>query len=438
MAGSLIPDTGNVRTNTAVAMRNYLAAADNANKALLEPGKIINDLIDRNMAQEKMAEDKRRFEAEMAMRKSDTDYARGRDVLKDTKERMTNEAIQATLDPSKYGAGKMAGEQAAIQSGLANLSPEERVVAEAQVKANYNPSTSREQWITGAVNGPNVNQANVLEASKAKFDKERLDPNSDVYKNLKASEMGIFRQQQGIAHANRMAEIGASKADRKEETYPMFTKQPDGSLISVEVPKSQLDSFRAQGYSLGKLSNIPAVKEAKDEKGSYTQKDVDTLVSKFDPWTITGGSRNEATALINSLKKVHVGSGPGQIKEKDFNDVIGSALTISSNGDSFSKSLFEDVVKSNLLKNEKVAEVVGGYKQPVAAPQATETPVSPVNTGPVKFTLPAEGATITLANIKKDSEMLRNAGFGPKKPESYIKDKIDAKYGIGAYDRVAK
>lgn len=410
---------------------------------LLQSGNMITQALGSVNAKEKdiakTAEEQRRWDlsnnrAELQASREEDRYKQGL-----AKEAATNDALSAVLNPNQFTASKVSAERTAIEDSLRNLSPTDRAIAQQQLANNYNSVASGKGWADAALANNKADIGSVMSAKANDYALKAKTPGTLEYNAALKAEQDNYKWEQGIAHSNRMAEIGASKADRKEETYPMFTKQPDGSLVSVEVPKSQLDSFKAQGYSLGKLSNIPAAKDPKDGKGSYSQKDVDALVSKFDPWTITGGSKNEATDLISSLKKVHVGTGPGQIKEKDFNDVIGSALTISSNGDSFSKSLFEDVVKSNLLKNEKVAEVVGDYKKPDASTKSVDVPSTQPSVIPTSnFTLPKEGATITLANIKKDSELLRNGGFGPAKSESYIRDKIDSKYGIGAYDRVAR
>ena len=134
---SLIPDTGSLSTNTTGAMQNYLSTVRSTNDALEKPTDILNTHI-KNML------DQRRIEEDMALKRSADARAQTelgmqqaeRDRI--NKERTaTNEAIQAVVNPNQYGAGKMATEQKAIQQSLANLNPEERAVAEQQIKYEY-------------------------------------------------------------------------------------------------------------------------------------------------------------------------------------------------------------------------------------------------------------------------------------------------------------
>lgn len=211
---SLIPDTGSLSTNTTGAMQNYLNTVRSTNDALEKPTDILNTHI-KNML------DQRRIEEDMALKRSADARAQTelgmqqaeRDRI--NKERTaTNEAIQAVVNPNQYGAGKMATEQKAIQQSLANLSPEERAVAEQQIKANYDPMASQKGWLDVATNAQGVDVGRMLDIKNRDYEVKAKTPGTPEYIAAQNAQFDLYKKEQAIAHQNRMGEIGAQTASQ--------------------------------------------------------------------------------------------------------------------------------------------------------------------------------------------------------------------------------
>ena len=132
------------------------------------------------------------------------------------KELATNEAMRAVLDPKGYQASKMATEQNAIQQSLANLSPEERVVAEQQIKASYDPAASGKQWLDVAQGAKGVDIGKIFDTKSRQYEIAAKTPGTPEYIAAENAKMDLFKREQAIAHGNRMAEIGAQAAASRE------------------------------------------------------------------------------------------------------------------------------------------------------------------------------------------------------------------------------
>ena len=195
-----------------------------------EVGSILTDFADRQqrqyqlglsnaMEQAKAAEEKKRWDianarAEAQAKRQEDEYQRG--IAKET---ATNEALKAVLDPKKYQESKMAGEQAAIQSSLANLSPQDRVVAEQEIKANYRPEVSREQWLATALSGDNADQSKVLSTKKSVYDIAASTPGTPEYEaKVKADRAErLWESNLQLGKQKELARYSNSLADNKEE-----------------------------------------------------------------------------------------------------------------------------------------------------------------------------------------------------------------------------
>jgi len=211
---SLIPDTGTINTSTTGAMQNYLATVRNTNEAIEKPADILNTHIKNMLDQRRIEEDmalKRnadvRAQTELGMQQAERDRI--------NKERIaTNEALQAVVNPNQYGAGKMATEQKAIQQSLANLNPEERVVAEQQIKANYDPMASQKGWLDVATNAPGVDIGRMLDIKNRDYEVKAKTPGTPEYIAAQNAQFELYKKEQAIAHQNRMGEIGAQTASQ--------------------------------------------------------------------------------------------------------------------------------------------------------------------------------------------------------------------------------
>lgn len=240
-----------------------------------EVGSILTDFADRQqrqyqlglsnaMEQAKAAEEKKRWDitnarAEAQAKRQEDEYQRG--IAKET---ATNEALKAVLDPKKYQESKMAGEQAAIQSSLANLSPQDRVVAEQEIKANYRPEVSREQWLATALSGDNADQSKVLTTKNALLNMRLNDPTSDEYEaKVKADraekEWAINTQ------ANKQMQLEKYRADLADKKE---SKALAGLLAGFQTPTEK-------EVEVGKTSNQGVIDSVNKVNAAYEKKATD-------------------------------------------------------------------------------------------------------------------------------------------------------------------
>lgn len=259
-----------------------------------EVGSILTDFADRQqrqyqtglsnaMEQAKAAEEKKRWDitnarAEAQAKRQEDEYQRG--IAKET---ATNEALKAVLDPKKYQESKMAGEQAAIQSSLANLSPQDRVVAEQEIKANYRPEVSREQWLATALSGDNADQSKVLSTKNALLNMRLNDPTSDEYKANYKAELDKAKELNNITVGGQMSVLGAQRkwADDKEQkeldkqakeskkVLDIFTNVP---LTSGGVSKTALSDIETRHKDLVSKLNNASSKEDKQKVATEIHK----------------------------------------------------------------------------------------------------------------------------------------------------------------------
>lgn len=125
----------------------------------------------------------------------------------------TGQAISAMLRPEEFMKGKMLGEQNAIEQSLANLTPEERAVAQQQLKDNYNPEISKQQWLQTAMANPNIDQSKLLSAQASKLTMDLNDPTSDAYKAKEQADLDNYKRKLGISKSIEKAEENKKISD---------------------------------------------------------------------------------------------------------------------------------------------------------------------------------------------------------------------------------
>lgn len=178
-------------------------------------GESLNYLRDREVADYKTAEEQRRYDiqnarAEAQAKRQEDEY--NRTIAKET---ATNEALKAVLDPKAYQQEKMSAEEQAIQSGLMNLSPEDRAVAEQQLKNSYNKNDSSNQWLTSALGNENADQSKILSTKKNVYDIAASTPGTPEYNARVAADRDekmwalnaqAAKQREATDYANTLAE----------------------------------------------------------------------------------------------------------------------------------------------------------------------------------------------------------------------------------------
>ena len=168
-----------------------------------------------------------------------------------TEKSATNEAVSAMLDPKKYQAGKIAGEQNAIEQSLSALSPAERVIAEQQIKANYNPAASGAGWLSSTMSNADADQSKLLSTQNSLLNMRLNDPNSEEYKAKQAADWAEYTKKQNYAQGLQTAAENRREAKDAKKVQSMF------DLLSVQntVP-TQVIANEAQIKNIGNKQEV--------------------------------------------------------------------------------------------------------------------------------------------------------------------------------------
>ena len=250
---SLIP-TFNYTPNAAAASNTYISAMKSFNDSLMEPVNFLNKLNTDALAQKEREEEKAIRAEDRAWKLED------RKIIQDERDRLlnretaTNEALKAVLDPKAYQQAKMSAEQQALQSTLMDLSPEERAVAEQQIKNNYNKNESSAQWLASALGNANVDQSTLLSTKKSVYDIAASTPGTPEFQ----------------------AKIAADRAEKRWASDLAFGKQKAAALFSDALSQKREDAKelrenakenakeRKENELASKLSNLLDVSTTKD------------------------------------------------------------------------------------------------------------------------------------------------------------------------------
>lgn len=340
--------------------------------------KQFNAGLDRELAEAKEKKEQTRWDitnkrAEDLAKRQEDEYQRG--VAKET---ATNEALKATLDPKAYQNEKMLGEQNAIAQTLAGMAPEDRAVAEAQIKANYNPNESREQWLGTALGSANADQSKVLSTKKSVYDIAASTPGTPEYEAKVKADKELYSWKQELEHKNKMSQIAASKTPEKVGTTDFHKKNEDGSVTTVKIPntKESYEVAKANGFTMGEWNKGTAAEKKAKDTFDYDAKDVDTLLGKVAKWNITGGDKDSAIADVDKIratlkneKTVNTkGETVPKYSEKKINDIIGSSLSQAISDDEYDASVFSKIITSRVTDPETTTTKAEPVDRTVVAP----------------------------------------------------------------------
>ncbi len=300
--------------------------------------KQFNTGLDRELAEAKEKKEQTRWDitnkrAEDLAKRQEDEYQRG--IAKET---ATNEALKATLDPKAYQNEKMLGEQNVIAQTLAGMAPEDRAVAEAQIKANYNPNISREQWLGTALGSVNADQSKVLSTKKNVYDIAANTPGTPEYEAKVKADKELYSWKQELEHKNRMAEIDAQTAGRKQEAneakmddheaYATYAK-----AIGVNVdPKDTTSTLKLKIGEKEKFNKADLDKklEAQKKEDEYKKDSYDTLgvegimKNLRIPMETSWVGDNDSTRVRAFLADPHIKNAmrSGKVTSKDLNDLL--------------------------------------------------------------------------------------------------------------------
>ena len=211
---NLIPDvTGSLRINATSAMSDYQNAMKNMRDAVASPGDLINKLIESNERDKRAAEEQKRYETEIGFKQRQEE----RVVDELNRAQATREAVQAQLNPEMYRSSRLGEVDTAIQQGLANLSPQERAVAEQEIAKNYNREASGRYVLDSARNNVLADPTAVLSAQANQLSLRLKDPNSAEFKAAQQAEWDAARRKMDYSHGLDIAKINMQERKQVEE-----------------------------------------------------------------------------------------------------------------------------------------------------------------------------------------------------------------------------
>ena len=259
---SLVPDT-NYSPNTTAASNAYVAAMKSFNDSLMEPVNFLNKLNTDALVQKEREEEKAIRAEDRAWKLEDRKAAKDERDRILSKETATNEALKAVLDPKAYQQAKMSAEQQAIQSTLMSLSPEDRAVAEQQIKNNYNKNESSAQWLASALGNENADQSKILSTKKNVYDIASSTPGTPEYNGRVAADRDekMWALNAQAAKQMQLENYRANLADKKE------SKALAGLLAGFQTPKGkEVETGRINNQSL--IDSVNKVNKAYEEKAA--------------------------------------------------------------------------------------------------------------------------------------------------------------------------
>ena len=310
-----------------------------------EVGSIFADFADRQakwyqigleneIKQAQIEEDKRRYATELGFKQ------RHEQRLVDElgREQATREAVLANLNPERFKAAKLGEIDTAIAQGMANLSPQERAEAEAQVKANWDRTGSGNFALGLARDSTLADPSKVLSAQKSRLDIALSDPNSAEYKALReaeldmhskklgatsASNFNLFKQQQAYADSKEQKE--AEKYSKyMEDMFNLSDKKivpGEGSKV-IEDGVINQDAITAYDNALITESNrfnelFSNYKEKAPTTKSVTKGSPGTSVTKKVEVPLSEDEKNKWAydkAYGESLGKINYNEAPKEIR----------------------------------------------------------------------------------------------------------------------------
>lgn len=276
---SLIPDvSGNLRINTVGAMNDYQAAMKNMRDAVASPGDLINRLIESNERDKRAAEEKKRYETELGFKQRQE----GRVVDELNRAQATREAVQAQLNPDMYRNSKLTEVDNAIQQGLANLSPQDRAIAEQEVARNYNRNASGQFVLDRAKTNEMVDPSAVLTARSNDLTMKLRDPNSAEYKAIQQAEIKADMEKARYKHGLEMALNNARFGNELKlyETKKEYDARKEQESIDAESRLLANNPYLKGSPYIGILSNPNATAIEKKKAVDYAKSDLDKITKQ--------------------------------------------------------------------------------------------------------------------------------------------------------------
>ena len=291
--------------------------------------------LENERKQAQIEEDKKRYETEIGFKQ------RHEQRLVDElgREQATREAVLANLSPDRFKEAKLGEIDAAIAQGMANLSPQERAEAEAQVKANWDRVGSGNYALGLARDSTLSDPSKVLSAQKSRLDIALSDPNSAESKALREAELDMHSKKLGATNSaaynlfTKQQAYADSKEEKEAEKYSKYmqdlfnlsdkkTVTGEGSKVIIEDGVVNQDAITAYDNALITESNrfnelFNNYKEKAPTTKTVTKGSPGTSVTKKVESPLSEDEKNEWAynkAYEESLGKINYNEAPKEIR----------------------------------------------------------------------------------------------------------------------------
>ena len=290
--------------------------------------------LENEIKQAQIEEDKKRYETELGFKQRNEQ----RLVDEVNREQATREAVLANLNPDRFKEARLREIDAAIAQGMANLSPQERAEAEAQVKANWDRVGSGNYALGLARDSTLADPSKVLSAQKSRLDIALSDPNSPESKAAREAELDMHSKKLGATSAanlnlfKQQQAYADSKEEKEAEKYSKYMQDmfnlSDKKIVPGEGPKviedgvTNQDAITAYDNSLITESNrfnelFSNYKEKAPTTKSITKGSPGTSVTKKVEVPLSEDEKNEWAynkAYEESLGKINYNEAPKEIR----------------------------------------------------------------------------------------------------------------------------
>ena len=207
--------------------------------------------LENEIKQAQMEEDRKRYETEIGFKQRQEQ----RLVDELGREQATREAVLANLNPDRFKEARLREIDAAIAQGMANLSPQERAEAEAQVKANWDRVGSGNYALGLARDSTLADPSKVLSAQSDRLKIALSDPNSAEFKAAQQAEWDSAKRKMDYSHGQAVS-LQNLKKKEEQDSYRNALGMLDVSTsktVDLGDNSSEIDAINRQNTRIGDL-----------------------------------------------------------------------------------------------------------------------------------------------------------------------------------------
>ena len=251
----------------------------------------------------------------------------------------TANAMQSVYNPDEYKAGRLSVEQKAIDDSIANLSPDEQIVARSEVAKSYDPKASGQQWVDTALSQSNVDSSKIADL-RMDMDKQRIQQ-EQFAENKRLKERELFIQAENARQARQDRIDAKNESLKTKPKYEQFYDK-NGNVATVDVndPVS-LDKASKSGFYSTEFIKLQG-RGSKDGTtsgsesttigtGSFFNKDKKDNVTNINYSSLGKDQKKKLDELSSSTFRGTTGEKKEVINFLDKVDSVSKAAKLSKN-----------------------------------------------------------------------------------------------------------